>query len=78
MTLRIAPLKRWKNIALGANRIFRSISVMAEERFDVSHVEALTRAFRAQQVDFLIMGKGAAIIELDLGRTHSLSFSSNS
>jgi hypothetical protein len=35
---------------------------MPEERFDVSHVEALTQAFRAQQVDFLIMGKGAAII----------------
>ena len=35
---------------------------MPEERFDVSHVEALTHAFRAQQVDFLIMGKGAAII----------------
>ena len=35
---------------------------MPEERFDVSHVEALTRVFRAHQVDFLIFGKGAAII----------------
>jgi len=36
--------------------------VMAEERFDVSHVDALVKAFRAHQVDFLIFGKGAAII----------------
>jgi hypothetical protein len=35
---------------------------MGEERFDISQAEALTTAFEHESVDFLFIGKGAAII----------------
>jgi hypothetical protein len=53
-------------------RNYQSISVMLVPSFDPLQVQALSDAFLAEQLDFLLIGKGAAILMGSPGTTQDV------